>query len=390
MPAGVAIAMLSSLNARLTREAEAAATAALEDKRFRKLVDERTNASTSKPPPPILALFRDKLSEVAEAFRKRNRGATVIWSETYQMERSKWMASVTARVLVRTRVKGGGQYQIAKGDTLWSIAERTYGAGSYWPEIEAANRGVVRSGGKFILAGVRINLPKVLVPATEAAPEVFARREDRRACSPAMGVALPDMTVSFAPSRVFRKVIPTPTTTLVVTCDVEGDITFSQGGEMPVGFNLTRYEAELKSEVEGLASSITIGSAGMKSIGFSSDWGNLGSMRMKWNDDGSLAGELSAKVGPRKVGAVTATGSVTISLEVRFLPNLKAQRISGKVVAVAYDVAEAVIYVLAGLVVVAAIIVAAKALAVTTVGAGLVAASLAIIAMPLAMKQLAR
>ncbi len=36
----------------------------------------------------------------------------------------------------------GGSYTVKKGDTLWSIAQRTYGNGQRWQDIVAANPGL--------------------------------------------------------------------------------------------------------------------------------------------------------------------------------------------------------------------------------------------------------
>ena len=40
---------------------------------------------------------------------------------------------------VVTENRGGTAYTIRSGDTLWGIAERTYGSGRYWNDIYVAN-----------------------------------------------------------------------------------------------------------------------------------------------------------------------------------------------------------------------------------------------------------
>lgn len=66
---------------------------------------------------------------------------------------------VSARVTVHP--KGGGTYEVVSGDTLWAIAERTYGHGRYWREIHRANPGKARDGGNLIFPGQVFDLPTV-------------------------------------------------------------------------------------------------------------------------------------------------------------------------------------------------------------------------------------
>ncbi len=66
---------------------------------------------------------------------------------------------ISARVMVHP--KGGGTYEIVAGDTLSSIAERTYGNARYWREIHAANPGKSREGGNKIFPGTILDLPTV-------------------------------------------------------------------------------------------------------------------------------------------------------------------------------------------------------------------------------------
>lgn len=392
MPASLSRKKLDEELRRLCAEAALATNVAVSDRQFLKAVPQKTNASSVArlPPEPVLSMFRERLARVAADFRKRNGGSTVIWDERFKMDGRQWRLTVEARVTMKTKVKGGSSYTIRKGDTLWKIAETAYGAGAYWPEVEAANRGLVKAGGKFILAGVTISLPKVIVPQRGAAPAIFDARRDLRASAPAMGVAIPDLTVSFAPKRVFRKEIPGPDCTLVVEFDVEGGLTASNSSEMPIGFDLSKYEAELKSEVEGLATSITLDAKSIRSIALSSSWGRAGSLAMRWNDDGSIAGELVQTVRGRKVGGATVSGSVTYRLTVKFVPNMKLREIGGRVRVVAYDVAEKAIYVLAGVAVVVGLGLAIKVAVATAPATGLVAASVALLAMPQGMKQITK
>lgn len=62
---------------------------------------------------------------------------------------------------VTNHPKGGDTYEIVRGDTLWGIAERTYGHGRYWRRIYRANPGKARRGGNLIFPGTVLNLPTI-------------------------------------------------------------------------------------------------------------------------------------------------------------------------------------------------------------------------------------
>jgi len=64
-------------------------------------------------------------------------------------------------VNVTVHPKGGTPYEIVEGDTLWAIAERTYGHGRYWRDIHRANPGKARRGGNLIFPGQIFDLPEI-------------------------------------------------------------------------------------------------------------------------------------------------------------------------------------------------------------------------------------
>jgi hypothetical protein len=64
---------------------------------------------------------------------------------------------------VTVHPKGGEEYEIVRGDTLWGIAERTYGHGRYWRDIYRANPGKARDGGNLIFPGTVLDLPSLTV-----------------------------------------------------------------------------------------------------------------------------------------------------------------------------------------------------------------------------------
>lgn len=72
--------------------------------------------------------------------------------------------------------RGGADYEVQPGDTLWRIARDTYGHGRYWRNIYRANPDKAYDGGNLILIGTVLTLPEIEVPSTasetpEEAPE---------------------------------------------------------------------------------------------------------------------------------------------------------------------------------------------------------------------------
>jgi len=59
--------------------------------------------------------------------------------------------------------KGGGNYEIKRGDSLWKIAKDTYGSGGYWRQIRDANPETVFNGGDLILIGNILQLPVIQI-----------------------------------------------------------------------------------------------------------------------------------------------------------------------------------------------------------------------------------
>lgn len=57
------------------------------------------------------------------------------------------------------------QYEIQKGDSLWSIATTAYGSGYSWTQIYQANKSVITNP-SLINAGTVITLPKLAVVKT--------------------------------------------------------------------------------------------------------------------------------------------------------------------------------------------------------------------------------
>jgi hypothetical protein len=64
--------------------------------------------------------------------------------------------------------RGGGNWTVGPGDSLWSIAKATYGDGRFWEAIRDANPGKVFRGGHLIHDGKVLSLPTLQVPTLQA------------------------------------------------------------------------------------------------------------------------------------------------------------------------------------------------------------------------------
>lgn len=70
----------------------------------------------------------------------------------------------TAQTPATTTVsRGGGTHVVKRGDTLWRIAQATYGSGRHWRDIANANPTRVFRNGDLILVGTELTLPNVEV-----------------------------------------------------------------------------------------------------------------------------------------------------------------------------------------------------------------------------------
>ena len=54
-----------------------------------------------------------------------------------------------------------GEYVVVAGDSLWIIADKTYGSGYNWTDVYAANKQIVGSNPSVLLVGTKLTLPKV-------------------------------------------------------------------------------------------------------------------------------------------------------------------------------------------------------------------------------------
>lgn len=80
--------------------------------------------------------------------------------------------------------RGGGNYEVVAGDSLWKIAKTTYGQGKFWQELYKANPDKAARGGNLILIGTLLKLPVLQVPANTAPEVAHANGGDQPAVGP--------------------------------------------------------------------------------------------------------------------------------------------------------------------------------------------------------------
>jgi nucleoid-associated protein YgaU len=65
-----------------------------------------------------------------------------------------------AKLAAETKTPVSGEYTVAKGDSLWKIAESQYGTGYAWVKIYNANKKLIGKNPGIILVGANLVLPK--------------------------------------------------------------------------------------------------------------------------------------------------------------------------------------------------------------------------------------
>jgi hypothetical protein len=90
--------------------------------------------------------------------------------------------------LGKTLKLGGGTHKVKKTSSLWSIANETYGKGTYWHEIKKANKQKVHGSQNVIRTGDELRLPELSVPTLTA----FKNFEDQPELLRDLVVRMPD------------------------------------------------------------------------------------------------------------------------------------------------------------------------------------------------------
>jgi hypothetical protein len=75
---------------------------------------------------------------------------------------------------------GGGWWTVTKNDSLWSIADKIYGKGTYWEDIKRANKAKVHGAQNIIHDGDALTLPELAVPTLTAFQNFADQQEQLR------------------------------------------------------------------------------------------------------------------------------------------------------------------------------------------------------------------
>jgi hypothetical protein len=75
---------------------------------------------------------------------------------------------------------GGGWWTVTNNDSLWTIAEKIYGKGTYWEEIKKANKAKVHGAQNVIHDGDALMLPDLAVPTLTAFQNFWDQPEQLR------------------------------------------------------------------------------------------------------------------------------------------------------------------------------------------------------------------
>ncbi|MEO0766676.1 MAG: LysM peptidoglycan-binding domain-containing protein [Pseudomonadota bacterium] len=298
---------------------------ALQSKDTQKKADAATNSSTRTPPRPVIAVFDAVLAKEQKRIAKQYAGLKITLKLSYKMDGASWKASVTAVVSYPLVKRGGMSYQVKSGDTLWDIAERTYGSGYYWTEIEKANKAAVSSKGNFILAGVPLSLPvievvpdKCVQPVTIQKPKPAPKPAAKRARPVATPIVEIDLEKSKSQVTTYKK----PGMTIIVTTTLKGALKAQKPGIIPVSFNLRTYETEIANGAKPFQTSFKLKglSEGTISIG-SNVTGTTWSSKISFGRTLNPKLTLAPKPVKFKNKGIIYEGSVGLEIEVQVIPD---------------------------------------------------------------------
>ena len=349
---------VNDFQARLVKQAESAVDKALADRGLRKAADGLTRAcpvNPRKPPSDIQKLFEDAADKALSPLRRENAAAVFTARLSFEFRKTAWTCSGRVDVVVQTEQRGGSRHVVRKGDTLWAIAEKTYGDGVYAGEVAKANARVVPKP-DLLLVGVTLDLPRLPVVRKGALPELKAL-----VASPSLfqssscAVAIPALSVEFGMGPPTTVIVPSPQVAFKIMFSAKGTLTYERDCIMPIGYTLSKDKAEVGAMLGKVGASFSVDKASVKSVTFSS---TLGAWTVSLTPNPkkmAFTGAIKSSIRPTKVRDGKVSGDVAIEVEVRVMPRVQLQHVSGKLFDAVLDLVEENIEVIAGCVLLVAV-----------------------------------
>ncbi len=299
---------------------------ALQSPKVQQQADALTQSSSTRPPKQVMAVFDRVLSAEQKRIAKDYAGLRVTLKVSYVMRGPSWIASVTATVEYPLERRGGTTYTVQPGDTLWDIAERTYGSGYYWTEIERTNAAATTSKGNFIIAGVPLKLPAIdVVPGRSTQPVAIQKPKSaptsRKRARP---VATPIVELDLERAKSVKTTLKLPGMTVIITTSLKGSLKAQRPGTLPGSFNLRTYETEISNNAKPFQSSFKIKSFKLDSIAIGSSMvGGLWTAKFGL----SRTGEATISIAPRPVSfkksGIIFEGNVGMDIAIRMIPDVR-------------------------------------------------------------------
>ena len=300
-------------------------------------------ATYVRHPQTIKMIAMSKIvTAVEKDFKKKNEGKlySIKYYNSYPRVTSKKstikgrpsLLSIRPQIKVEVEFKvskaGGGVYVTKGGETLAQISQDVYGNPFYADRIVAANKGKLLSVDKKFVMCRELILPKIDVPMivkTNKGPKI---PKPKGTADWKILNQYPEFEVSHSPKvPIGRSVVQTAWATAIVDIFVGGTFTMGKEGAVPAGFNFNTYKNKAysiikeKKPFEFTLLNLLEGKATVESKVF----GKVavsGSVKFSPRS-GTL--DFSASTGnyTTKVQDYVIKGKATVTLKVRFVPNVK-------------------------------------------------------------------
>ena len=363
---------------------------ALAGKQLLKKVDQLKpdQGKGKKPAKAVCALYQNVFDKELKRLQSKNPEFTLSGTVSYMSTRGAWRASSQVSCKMKRYSVGGGSYRVQPNDTLWLIAEKFYGNGALWTEIASANPTAVKSNGNFILAGVILKVPKLSLPKGDAGLfRLTSASCPKLAAKPAKAVALPTMVIEFDTTKPVTRIFSGPKMAWKVTLKLTGSLEAQRPGEYGGTATLSKNSVEVEKDLKHFTSGIRIEdfSKGSISIGSKVE-GSSWQTKLSVNHDGSLTGSAAPKaISFISKGGTKFGGKIGYEINIRPMPRVKMRDLKGRIWEVVEDDGELILGVT--MVVAYGAIVAGAAMT-PVPGDELVAYSMAVNAMPKALKMI--